>query len=48
MNNYKYKEGQRYGQYCLKKGIYLVRIPYWEYNNTENIIKNIITGDFND
>ncbi len=34
-------------QYCLKKGIYLVRIPYWEYDNIENIIKNTITGDFN-
>lgn len=34
-------------QYCLEKNIYLIRIPYWEYNNIENIILDkLITGDF--
>lgn len=26
-------------QYCLKNNIALLRIPYWEFNNIENIIK---------
>jgi hypothetical protein len=28
--------------YCKSKGIPLVRIPYWEYNNCEYIIENVL------
>lgn len=29
-------------QYCLDNNIKLVRIPYWEFNNIENILKQAI------
>ena len=25
-------------EYCLNKGIKLIRIPYWEFKNIENIL----------
>lgn len=29
-------------EYCLKHNIKLIRIPYWEYNNIEHILSNVI------
>ena len=31
-------------QYCISKNIDLLRIPYWDSNNIENIIKNKIAS----
>jgi hypothetical protein len=30
----------RKNAYCIKNGIWLIRIPYWEFNNIESILKN--------
>ena len=32
-------------QYCLEHGIYLIRIPYTEYNNIEKILKEQLNGN---
>ena len=36
-------------KYCQLNGIKLIRIPYWEFNNIENILSNNLTWTtFND
>ena len=32
-------------EYCKQNGIKLIEIPYWEFNNIENILKNKIGGN---
>ena len=30
-------------QYCQQNNIKLIEIPYWDYDNIDNIVKQIIT-----
>ena len=44
---YQFKVGQQRDnikrQYCQQNNIKLIEIPYWDYDNIDNIVKQIIT-----
>ena len=44
--DYKLKKQQEHDKikdnYCKDKNINLLRIPYWEFNNIENILKDTL------
>ena len=35
-------------RYCKDNNIRLIRIPYWEFDNIENILELELKGNFND
>jgi hypothetical protein len=39
---YRQKHDKLKDKYCIENNILLIRIPYWEFNSIENILKNIL------